>query len=158
MTFQSGSSVTFFFLISSVSMLTSQIKIVNTCILHTLKAQWGTVNWLWSSLNLLLVRHILPTSANETISEEMEITILSVTMSLPGLLSQRKHFITHRLKEMICWLRAWSIRCSLLYCQRLEAGGYFSLHNFSILCLWSNWYCRNKWSVSFTLFRIKCSR
>ncbi len=30
----------------------------------------------------------------------------------------------------------------------LEAGGYFSLDNFNILCLWPDWYRANKWSVS----------
>ncbi len=36
-----------------------------------LKSLRRTFNWFWGSLNLLLMSHILPTSANETISEEI---------------------------------------------------------------------------------------
>ncbi len=37
-----------------------------------LKFLLGTYNWLQISLNLILMPHILPTSAYETISEETE--------------------------------------------------------------------------------------
>ncbi len=43
--------------------------------------------WLWSSLNLIPMPHILPASANR-----LDITVLSFMMSLPGPLSQRKRY------------------------------------------------------------------
>ncbi len=88
--------------------------------------------------------HIWPTSA----SEEFEITILSFTVFLLGLLSQQKCYerlMAHKSEETICCRRAWSVRCSCFYYQWLKAGGYSSLDIFSILCWWLNWYCTNKW-------------
>ncbi len=32
----------------------------------------------------------------------------------------------------------------------LEAGGYLSVDNFNVLCLWLNWCCTNNWRVAFT--------
>ncbi len=97
--------------------------------LSILKSLWGS---LWSSVNLILMPHILPASGNGTIGEEIKITILP----LLGPLSQRKLYqpLYGTPEETMSCLRTWSIHCS-------------------ILCLWPNWYFANKWRVSSTLFQ-----
>ncbi len=83
------------------------------------KSLQRTFNWLLSRLNLLLMPHIVPAPANETISEE---TILSFTVTLPGLLSQQKRSETLYSAQTV--RDVFSICCSSLNYQRLEAGGY----------------------------------
>ncbi len=74
----------------------------------------------------------------------LEIALLSVTMSLLGPLSQRKHFTAHRLKRrFVIYKHNRSAIFFFIIC--LEAAVYFSLDNFSISCLWTNWFCANKW-------------
>ncbi len=53
---------------------------------------------------------------------------------------QKRRFVVyeHDRSRVFCYL--W-----------LEAEGYFPFSKFSILCLWLNCYCANKWWVSFTL-------
>ncbi len=57
------------------------------------KSLRGTFNWSWNSLNLVLMPHILHQQMRPSATSS-EITILSFTKSLPGLLSQWKCFKT----------------------------------------------------------------
>ncbi len=78
------------------------------CIAHIcyLKSLRGTLNWLRSSLNLKLMPHILPTSANETIREETGDYYPVFFSAFVHLDSQCKTLTGHRLEERICSLRA----------------------------------------------------
>ncbi len=107
----------------------------------------------------MLMPLILPTSANETIYTQTG--FYYPVLSLPGPLSQQEHckmlYSTQTgtddmlFRSMIDLLLLLSFFFfNYLW---LDAGRYFSFHSFSILCLWPNWYCPNKWRVSFTLFQ-----
>ncbi len=115
-------------------------------------------NWLWSSLNVILMLHILATSANETISEKTG-DYCPVFYNVFAQFAQSAEMLRNALQhtDRKRRLQAWSIHCSCCCYLWWEAGGYFSLDNFSILFLWPNWYCANKQRVSFTLFQNKCS-
>ncbi len=68
-----------------------------------------TFNWLRSSLNLILMLHILPTSANETINRETGDNYPVFKKALPGPFSQQKCFTAHRPEETICvYKHDWS--------------------------------------------------
>ncbi len=69
-------------------------KLQKHCFDADLKSLWGALNRFWICLNLILMSHILPPSANETIGEQFGDYFLSVTMSLPGPLTQQKHYET----------------------------------------------------------------
>ncbi len=60
--------------------------------------------------------------------------------------------MAHTLDEMICCLWALSIDCSFFF-NYLEAGGYFSLDNFNILCLWPKRCYANNWRFFHSLQR-----
>ncbi len=78
-----------------------------------------------------------------------EITILSFTVFCSVSGNTMKNFAAHRPEEMICSLGERPICFSLFHYLWLEAGGYFSRDNFSLLFLKPNWYFANKWRVSF---------
>ncbi len=116
-----------------------------------LKSWCKTFNWLRSSLNFILMPHILPTPTNETIGEEIgEITILYFTMPWSGPLSHQKCY------EMLYGTQIrrdnfMSVVHPLLsfLLSMVEDRGIFFFDNFNKLCLWLNWYCANKWRISF---------
>ncbi len=85
-------------------------------------------------LNLILMSHILSTSANEAISVETEYYCPVCYNASP--LSQRKHYETLLFTSMI--------NPSVLFTI------VFSSDNFNILCLWPNWFCVKRCRVSFT--------
>ncbi len=72
-------------------------------------------------------------------AKRLEITILSFKMPLLGPPSQTKHgntikLFTDRKRHFV--YKHDLIRCSLFYFLCWEAGGYFSLDCFNVLCLW----------------------
>ncbi len=114
-------------------------------------------NWLWNSLKLILMPHILPTWANETISKKIG-DYYPVFYNAFATSAQLAEMLQNALQRTdSCYLRAWSVRCSLFCYLWLKAGGYVSWDNFNILCLWLNWYCASTWLVSLTVFWNKCS-
>ncbi len=97
---------------------------------------------------------ILPISANEIIDEEISDYYTVSTMPLHGPLSQWKRyetlFSTQTDRDNLLITNTIDQLLSLYY-PWLDAGGYFSLDNLSILCFWLNWYCANEWHGSLTL-------
>ncbi len=105
---------------------------------HPKRSPWRTSNLLWSSLDLTLMPHILPTSTNETICEEAGYycpvchKAFALVCSVSG--NATKHFTTHRQAEIICCLQSRSICCSLFDYLWMKPSGYFPLVNFRVLC------------------------
>ncbi len=94
---------------------------------------------------LILMPHILPTSANETMTSRLEKTILPFTMPLPGPLRQRNRYKTLYGTQsgrddllFMCMIN------SLISFFKLKR--YFSLGNFNIFCT----------EIYSHLFKIKC--
>ncbi len=86
------------------------------------------------------------------LARRLEITILSFTMALPGPLSQHKRYKTLYITQTRRGDLLLTSTIDPLFSFSLSmVGGYFSLDNFNILCLWSNWHCANKRHVSFAL-------
>ncbi len=89
-------------------------------VLHkNLKSPWRTFNWFWSSLNELLIPHILSTSVRR-----LETTIMSFTMSLSSL-SQQKCYKT--------LYGTQTGRRDLLFTSMIDPLFFFALfHSFSL--------------------------
>ncbi len=146
---------------SDLKVMTCQrLKLVWTLV-ATFKSLWRTFTWLWRRLKLILMLHILSASANETIGEEIgdyspvfHSVFARSAQSVETLPNALWH--TDRKRQFVVYKHDWST-VLFFYYLLLEAGGYFSLNNFNIWCLWPNWCCANKWRVSFTLFQNKCS-
>ncbi len=78
----------------------------------------------------------------------LEITVPSLAMTLFGPLSQQKRCTTlhgtQTERNDLLFTSVINLSFTFFYYLWLEAGMYFSLENFSTLCLWSNKYCANK--------------
>ncbi len=103
----------------------SCLQVLLILLVFSFKVPWVTSNWFWVSLNLILMSHVLPPSANETIST---LRCLCPVRSVSR--NTMKRFMAHRPKRPFFCLRAWSISCSLFYSLWLEAGGDFFLTSF----------------------------
>ncbi len=106
----------------------------------TIKSLRGTFNRSWISLNLKLMPHVLPTSANETIGDEIGDYYLvfynGFARSVQSVEMLRNTLQHTRQKR---WFVVYEHdRFAVIF---LEAGGYFSIHHFNVSCLWPDWYC-----------------
>ncbi len=79
-------------------------------------------------------------------------------MPLPGPLSQQKHYTarhgTQSRRDDLLFTNMIDLPFTLYYLC-LEAEWYFSLDHFSVLVLWLNWFCANKWRVSVSPSQLK---
>ncbi len=97
-----------------------------------LKSLWVTFSWLWRGLNFILMRHILPTLANQTIGEEIQ--------------DCYPVFSFLRLSQWTHWFHSFTSMIDPLF-------SFFAIYGWK-----QDWYCANKRYLSFSLFQNKLSR